>query len=234
MRRLSWNIVVWILCGLAGCRGANPVEPHIGSASRTELIYVIAGGWHTEIGLPVGAIGGPLAALKAEFPGARYLVFGWGARDYYMSRNPGLGDILRALTPGPAVMLVIPLQMPPEAFFGASNVVAVHVSPDGVARLSEHLWNYLSTDKERFPRRIGTGPYPQSIFYAATGTYNLGHTYNTWTAEALHLSGLPVSAAGVVFANQVLDQLRQPLKPAHAHTQNAADPVLEFWAQPLR
>jgi Protein of unknown function (DUF2459) len=113
MRRLSWNIVVWILCGLAGCRGANPVEPHIGSASRTELIYVIAGGWHTEIGLPVGAIGGPLAALKAEFPGARYLVFGWGARDYYMARNPGLGDILRALTPGPAVMLVIPLQMPP-------------------------------------------------------------------------------------------------------------------------
>jgi hypothetical protein len=71
---------------------------------------------------------GPLAALMAEFPGARYLVFGWGARDYYTAPNPGIGDILRALAPGPAVMLVIPLQMSPEVFFGGSNVVVIHVA----------------------------------------------------------------------------------------------------------
>ena len=180
MRRLSRNIEVWILCGLAGCIGASSGEPDTGSASRTKLLHVISGGWHTEIGLPVGTIGGPLAALKAEFPGARYLVFGWGARDYYMARNPGLGDILRALAPGPAVMLAIPLQMAPEAFFGASNVVVMHVSPDGLLRLSEHVWSYLAMDKERLPRRIGTGPFPQSIFYTSTGTYNLGHSCNTW------------------------------------------------------
>ena len=78
MRRLSRNIVVWILGGLAGCISASSGKPDTGSVSRTELLYVISGGWHTEIGLPVGTIVGPLAALKAEFPGARYLVFGWG------------------------------------------------------------------------------------------------------------------------------------------------------------
>ena len=62
-------------------------------------------------------------------------------------------------------------------------------------------------DKEGPPRRIGAGPYPQSVFYASTGTYNLAHTCNTWTAEALRVAGLPVNAAGVVFAGQVLDQL---------------------------
>jgi uncharacterized protein (TIGR02117 family) len=221
MPRLSRNIVVWILCGLAGCIGASSGEPDTGSASRTKLLYVISGDWHTEIGLPVGTIGGPLAALKAEFPGARYLVFGWGARDYYMARNPGLGDILRALAPGPAVMLAIPLQMPPEAFFGASNVVVMHVSPDGLLRLSEHLWSYLAMDKERLPRRIGTGPFPQGIFYTSTGTYNLGHTCNTWTAEALQVSGLPVNAAGVVFASQVLDQVRPLLEGTREHTERA-------------
>ena len=65
-------------------------------------------------------------------------------------------------------------------------------------------------------------PFPQSIFYASTGPYNLGHTCNTWTAEGLQVSGLPVSAAGVVFASQVLDQVRPLLEPAHEHTQNAA------------
>src|SRR5215472_12116770 len=212
MRRLPRNIVVWTLCELAGCSGASPVEPYTGTASRTELLYVISGGWHTELGLPAGAISGPLAALKSEFPSARYLVFGWGARDYYMARNPGVADMLRALAPGPAVMLIVPLKMPPETFFGASNTLIVHVSRDGVERLSELLYNYLAADEDRNPGCIGTGPYPESVFYASTGTYNLSHTCNTWTAEALYAAGLPVNAAGVVFAGQVLDQLSSILE----------------------
>ena len=216
MRR-PWSntsaVVVWILCVLAGCSASTPVEPYAGSASRTELVYVISGGWHTELGLPLGTISGPLSALKPEFPSARYLVFGWGARDYYMAPNPGIGALLRAAAPGPAVMLIIPLQMPPEAFFGASNAVVIHASRDGIERLSELLWNYLAPDKKGPPRRVGTGPYPQSVFYASTGTYNLSHTCNTWTAEALSVAGLPVSSAGVVFAAQVLDQLPPLLEP---------------------
>jgi hypothetical protein len=125
-----------------------------------------------------------LAALKAEFPSAGYLVFGWGARDYYMARNPGIGDILRAVASGPAGMLVIPLKIAPEAFFGISNAVVIHVSPGGIERLSQLLWNYLATDEEGAPRRIGAGLYPESVFYASTGTYNLSHTCNTWTADA--------------------------------------------------
>jgi hypothetical protein len=95
-----------------------------------------------------------LAALKAEFPSAGYLVFGWGARDYYMARNPGIGDILRAVASGPAVMLVIPLKIASEAFFGISNAVVIHVSPGGIQRLSQLLWNYLATDEEGVPAAL--------------------------------------------------------------------------------
>ncbi|MGC2204131.1 MAG: DUF2459 domain-containing protein [Stellaceae bacterium] len=171
------------------------------------------GGWHTELGLPLAEISGPLAALKPEFPSAHYLVFGWGARDYYMARNPGIGDVLRAIVPGPAVMLVIPLQIPPAAFFGASNVFVIRVSRHGIERLSELLSNSLAPGNEGAPRRIGAGPYSQSVFYASTGTYSLSHTCNTWTAEALRVAGLPVNASGVVFASQVLDQLSPLLEP---------------------
>jgi uncharacterized protein (TIGR02117 family) len=171
----------------------------------------------------MGVIKGPLADLKAEFPGAGYLVFGWGARDYYMARNPGIGDILRAVASGRAVMLVIPLKMAPEAFFGVSNAVVIHVSPAGIERLSQLLWNYLATDEEGAPRRIGAGLYPESVFYASTGTYNLSHTCNTWTAEALRVTGLPVSATGVVFASQVLDQLPPLLEGAREHTERTSN-----------
>jgi uncharacterized protein (TIGR02117 family) len=142
-----------------------------------------------------------------DFPTARYVVFGWGAHDYYMSQDPGSGDLLRAAASGPAVMLVIPLEISPEAFFGASNVFAVPAPREGIQRLAQFLWDYLAVDKEGPPRRIGAGLYSQSVFFASAGTYSLGHTCNTWTAEALRTAGLPVNAADVVFAGQVLDQL---------------------------
>jgi len=141
------------------------------------------------------------------------MLFGWGAHDYYMARNPGIEDLLRAAASGPAVMLVIPLQLAPEEFFGASNAFAVPVSRAGIEGLSQFLWDYLATDNEAPPHRVGTGPYPQSIFYASAGTYNLGHTCNTWTAEALRAAGFPVTTSGVVFAGQVLDQLPPLLEP---------------------
>jgi uncharacterized protein (TIGR02117 family) len=190
------------------------VKPYAGSTPRTEMIYVISGGWHTELGLPLEALSGPLAVLNQDFPSARYLVFGWGAHDYYMAQNPGIRDLLRAATPGPAVMLVIPLQISPEMFFGASNVFVLPAPRDGIQRLSQFLWDYLDKDEKGAPHSIGIGPYPQSVFYASTRTYNLGHTCNTWTADALRVAGLPVSATGVVFAGQVLDQLPPILEMA--------------------
>jgi uncharacterized protein (TIGR02117 family) len=199
--------VVVTLCGVVGCAPGAPVNPYVGLAPPHEAIYVISGGWHTEVGLPVEALGDSLRALKQDFPSARYLVFGWGARDYYMAQNFGLGDLLRATVAGPAVMLVIPLEISPDAFFGASNVYALPAPPNGVQRLSQFLWDYLVSEENGTPRRIGSGPYPQSVFYASTGTYNLGHTCNTWTAEALRAAGLPVNPTGVVFSGQVLDQL---------------------------
>jgi uncharacterized protein (TIGR02117 family) len=205
-----WLVQLCLLCILAltiaRC-APRPAPTYVGTVPRTETIYVIRGGWHTELALPTSTIRGRLAALTLGFATARYLVFGWGARGYYMARHPGLGDLLRALVPGPAVLLVIPLQISPAAFAGTANAFAIPVAPAAVQRLSEFLWSYLAKDAEGAPRRIGTGPYPGSVFYAATGTFDLGHTCNTWTAEALAAAGLPVSAAGVVYPSQLLDQL---------------------------
>ncbi len=178
------------------------------SASAAPIVYVIAGGWHTEIDLPRASIDPPLAALTLRFPDARSLVFGWGARGFYMARHPGIEELMRAATPGPAVMLVIPLAMSPTAFAGTADVFPLAISPGSAARLSQFLWSDLVAGRNRIPRDLGPGPEPQSVFFAAAGTYDLSHTCNTWTAEALRMAGLPVNPAGVVFASQLLDQLR--------------------------
>jgi len=149
--------------------------------------------------------------------------FGWGARDYYMARDPGIGDILRAVASGPAVMLVIPLKMALKRFSGFRTLLLSTCRRGGIERLSQLLWNYLATDEEGAPHRIGAGLYPESVFYASTGTYNLSHTCNTWTAAALRVTGLPVSATGVVFAAQVLDQLPPLLEGAREHSERTSN-----------
>jgi uncharacterized protein (TIGR02117 family) len=194
-------VFLWSPADVAAAMPETPVP------ARGDTVYVIADGWHTELVLAVAEISGPLARLAAAFPGAPYLIFGWGSRDFYMARNPGLGDLLRAAVPGPAVMLVIPLGVPPTAYLGPGNAWAIPLSGEGAAALSQFLSDSVAKNQAGAPVRAGDGPDPRSVFYAATGTYDASDTCNTWTAEALHAAGLPVTAAGVVFAGQLVDQL---------------------------
>src|SRR5262245_26265322 len=102
-----------LAAGLPGC-GSTPLPTYQEAPAGGVGIYVIAAGWHTEIALPIDVIQGPLRAVAADFPGARYLAFGWGDRNYYMAPAPTLGDAMGALFPGPAVLLVTPLYQPPR------------------------------------------------------------------------------------------------------------------------
>lgn len=207
-RRVLAGAIFWLLgLALVSCAGTE-VEPYAGTAPRTRTLYVIAGGWHTEIGLPIRSIAGPLRGLPQASSGAAYVVFGWGQRDYYMAAHPDFGDLVAAALPGPAVMLVIPLTAPPAETFGASNVFAVRVSPEGEARIEQYLWADLKKEPGGMPHPIAAGGYAGSAFYASTSTYDMVHNCNTWTAEALRVAGLPVTADGVLFADQLVDRVR--------------------------
>ncbi|HZB90059.1 MAG TPA: DUF2459 domain-containing protein [Stellaceae bacterium] len=206
--RAALLVLLLLAAAVSGC-ASSPVAPYRGDAPRQETLFVIAGGWHTEIGIPAEAMPAALAEMRRAAPEARYFVFGWGQRDYYMAPHPGLGDLLGAGFPGPSVLLVIPVPEEPTAYFaGDARVFALPVSAPGLARLSQFLGGYVALDAQRRPRPLGDGPDRGSRFYASSGTYSLGNTCNTWTAEALHVAGLPVSASGVVFASGVTEQIK--------------------------
>ena len=196
------------LRSLPGC-GSTP-SPTYQAAAHGDgvVIYVIAADWHTEVALPVHVIHEPLRVVTPDFPGAQYLSFGWGERNYYMARAPTVSDAMNALFPGPAVLLVTPLYMPPRHSRPDAQVFELRLSTAGLDRLVNYLWAAFEKSADGMTRRLAAGPGAGSIFYAATGTYSSSYTCNTWTAEGLRVAGVAVTPSGVVFAGQLTDQLR--------------------------
>ncbi|MGC1407480.1 MAG: DUF2459 domain-containing protein [Acetobacteraceae bacterium] len=200
------TLVVALLAGwLAGCA----VTPMAGPVPRGDAtIYVVGRGWHTDIGLPVDEVTGPLASLESDFPGVRFMVFGFGEREYYMEREEGSGEMLAALLPSKSAVLMTALNAPPTEAFADHEVVVLHLPRNDVARIAARLWDGLEKHADGSAVRLATGPYVGSMFYASTETYDGFHTCNTWTALVLRDGGLPMDTH-VLFAGQVMRQVSQ-------------------------
>ena len=193
---------------LVGCSTVPPhsTRPLPESADR---IYVIDRGWHTDIGLPIAALSGKLAIIAEDFPGATSLTVGFGDRAYLLERDTDLFDMLRALVPGKAALLVTGLRAPPEAAFGAENVVTLAIAKPQLEALESSVASYFATDRAGTPLRLADGPYPGSLFFASDATYDAFYTCNTWTAERLRAGGYAVSTTLMIFAPQVMAEARR-------------------------
>jgi hypothetical protein len=170
---------------------------------------VIDQGWHTDIGLPVAELHGKLARLTADFPGATWLTIGFGDRAYLLDRDTDLFDMVRAIFPGQAALLATGLRVPPEGAFGADNVVTLAIAKPQLDALEEFLAGSFTGDTAGRPLRLADGPYPGSLFFASGAAYDAFHTCNTWTFEALHAAGYPVSPSFVIFASQAMAAARK-------------------------
>jgi hypothetical protein len=199
-------VFLWLAAAsLCGCVAA-PQPPEMPVAGDA-VIYVVGRGWHTDIGLPVDAINGPLAGLESDFPGVRFMVFGFGERNYLMTRTAGPGEMLTALFPSKSAILMTALRAPPMEAFADEQVVTLRLTQDSVDRVAELIWLALEKTADGSALRLADGPYPGSVFYASHETYDAFHTCNTWTALLLHDSGLPVNPRGVLFVGQVMQQV---------------------------
>ena len=172
-------------------------------------VEVVDRGWHTDIALPVDRLSGPLARLARDYPGARVLEFGFGDRAFYMARDVDFGQAIAALFPGPGVILLTTLRVPAGEAFGPARVVTLHLSPAGFANLAGFVWRAVAKQPDGTPVRLGDGPYPGSVFYASGQTYDALSDCNAWTADALAAGGLPIDPRGVLFAGQLMAQVRR-------------------------
>jgi hypothetical protein len=199
-------VLLWLTAGsLGGCVSA-PQPPEVPVAGNA-VIYVVGRGWHTDIGLPVDEVHGPLADLERDFPGIRFMVFGFGERNYLMTHGNGSGEMLTALFPSKSAILMTALRAPPTEAFSDEHLVTLRLPQDGVDRISQLIWQALEKTPDGSALRLADGPYPGSAFYASNETYDAFHTCNTWTALLLRDGGLPVDPGGVLFVGQVMRQV---------------------------
>lgn len=194
---LPRRLVLVFLLLLAACAAPSPR-----GGNRT--VFVIERGWHTDIGLPVAQLTGPLASLAQATPGAQYLTFGFGERQYLINRNPGLALTMSALLPSRSALLATALLAPPEQAFGRNNVVALNVPQDVQARIEQYVQASFAQDEAWPPSPLAEGPYPGSTFYPGQPTYSGIFTCNTWSADALAAGGLITTGSGILFSGQVM------------------------------
>lgn len=171
-------------------------------------IFVDARGDHTDIGFRAEDVSAPLAEAARAFPHAHWVLVGFGDRIFITTRDKGPGTWLRALLPAHGAMLVTALMASPEAAFGAEHVVRLHVSDTQFAGIMGYVSRSFAV-AEKAPLFIGTGPYLGSRFYAASRTYDLLDTCNTWTAAALASGGLDESVPFTLFAHQTMGGARK-------------------------
>ncbi len=205
------------LLALAGCAGAAP-PPRWSPRAHAIPVFLVAEGWHTGIALPADDLGPALAPLRRDFPAVSLLLIGFGARNYMEAAHPGSADALHAIVPGPGALLVTGISGPPQAAFGASDVVVLRLGAGGLARMEDFVAASLARTASGAPAFLAATPYGR--LYATRIDYALDDTCNTWAIAALAAGGVPVSPAGVVTAGDAMAKAR-----AAAASEPAASPL---------
>jgi hypothetical protein len=213
-----------VLALLLAQPGCSHMQPATGAAKPLQVVamrpeapaaitmYVARRAWHIDVGFATGALAEPLSPLTNAFPGARFLMFGFGDRRYLHARHPWLPEMITALWPGDGLVLVTALQGTPQQAFGAEHVVELTLS-EAQLRAAQQTIAATLLLQEGVAESDGPGPYEGSEYLRASLRYSAVRTCNTWAAEVIKSAGQPVHTRGVVFAGQLWRQLQRAHTP---------------------
>ena len=205
-------IGAWMLGGAVLAPAAAAEAP---PATTPSTLFVARRAWHIDIGFAAADLHAPLDSVAAQFPGVKYLFFGFGDRHYLLAKKQGAAAMLGALWPGPGMLLVTALKTVPAEAFGAPGVIELTLSPAEAAAAQTFIGNSFAAVDPAGPNRpvshrpvspYAPGPYEGSLYFSAVPRYSALYTCNTWAAEALKAAGLPVRTRAVLFAGQVWTQ----------------------------
>jgi len=200
-RALRWLARLGLFAVAALVLGTVVPRPLFGTAQGsdpgTARILVLSSPIHTDIAVPVGALAGSDFAFLAEaglplgHPNARWVLFGWGGRAFYVA-TPGMTDIqmgplLKSFTLDSSVMHV---QVVGAVEEGRPGVAGFTISKQGLARLLAFVRESFAEPGGAPVQLLGTGYTPDDTFFEAIGTFNAFLGCNTWTARALRQAGL--------------------------------------------
>lgn len=189
-------------------RVKNSLPGEDGAARKP--VYLVSHGWHAGIVVRRADLPAALWPESEDFPGAEYLEVGWGDRDYYQAREPGIWLMLKAaFWPTPSVLHIVGFSAPVASYFPHSEVVELELSQHGFERLAGFVHDRFDRNGAARAARLGPGLYGLSGFYPAHEKFHLFNTCNVWTARVLRAAGLPVTPSSAITTDNVMSQARR-------------------------
>ncbi|PWK75532.1 TIGR02117 family protein [Aminobacter sp. AP02] len=160
-------------------------------------ILVFTNPIHTDIAVPLDAsvlekFGFLLdAGIEADLPAARYLVFGWGSKAFYIGTPTWAelkpGPVLAALTLDNSVMHV---DLAGDVALPHATVNRFDIGEAGFAALLDFIERSFQKGPDGVQRIAGVNYGAYDGFFEANGKFNALAGCNTWTAAALREAGL--------------------------------------------
>lgn len=197
LRYLATLVVAVVLAAALGTLVPRPLWPAAAGGEGTRHILVLKNPIHTDIAVPLDdAVRRRFAfladaGLPIDAPEARYIVFGWGGRAFYLETPTWsqlkAAPVLKALTLDASVMHVDV----------AGAIKEPHPDVAGFDIDNEHfsaLLDYIRSSFQQSPNGpmvIDNAGYSSfDRFYEANENFNALVGCNTWTATALRTAGL--------------------------------------------
>ena len=200
MRTVRWlaaGLLVIALAVIAGALVPRPLWNGDAEEAVSRRILVLTNPIHTDIAIPIdAAVRRRFAFLEAggmpaAHPAARWLVFGWGGRAFYLETPTWAelkpGPVFKALTLDRSVLHV---DVAGEIAELHPAVTSFRLSEGGFERLIQFIAASFE-ESEGEPIVVPGASYVGTDrFYEARGFFNALVGCNTWTAQALREAGL--------------------------------------------
>jgi uncharacterized protein (TIGR02117 family) len=171
-------------------------------------VFIVHNAWHAAIVLNKEDLSSIALPELADFPGARFLEFSWGDRDFFTDPNAGVWAALRAaFWSSGSVLHLVGFNDGVAEFYRGSETTELRLAPPAYRLLIDFLSHAFARPASAGRAQSSPGLFAYSRFYPATARFSLLRTCNTWVAEALSAAGLPVSPGGVLTAGNLASQL---------------------------
>jgi uncharacterized protein (TIGR02117 family) len=197
LRRIAAGLLAIGLAILLGALVPRPLRAGEEDGPATRRILVITNPIHTDIAIPIDTIVRTRFAFLEEagsaawHPEARWLVFGWGGRAFYLETPTWselkAGPVLKALTVDRSAMHIDVVREVAEPH---PAVTAFEIGEDAFERLTAFIDASFRRADGRPILIPGASYMGSDRFYEAEGFFNALVGCNTWTARALREAGL--------------------------------------------
>ena len=194
-------LAAYLLAAIAGALIPGPMQEAPERPGPPVTIHLVSGPIHYDFVLPLThetrAAFAPLAdqGLPVDAPGARWLIIGWGAQEFYTTTGSyadlSLTAIWRSFT-GDASVLRADVIGPLRA---GLDLPALTLSAGQYTRLLAAISGRLRRDDTGAPIPLDAPGFGSTDrFFAAHGRFDILRTCNTWVAAMLRAAGLRFGA----------------------------------------